>query len=376
MESSSFLTKPSLLHIDRDPSWPSVPREVGDGMESTSSSIQSVSVSPRKSPIYKTMLPLSMEVSSLSSSRTTSPVPQEQEVKRHTQFCLEQYSSLDASVSSSTFNASEQCLIEEKEALKDHLQIQIQVNQELKRLLVASVGDDLGYHYERLSTEKAQLSREVDELQKLLEAKKEEMERLEISCDVWRSKFQASRVQCEDLSSWKRSHERKVREMESGVRGLLREHWDRSEHLDHIFRTLKCVNAEVQKKISNEKNRANMADPSCTTAEKCRKLTNALSSHFLQDSQSNLKPPSSTSDYIPEPTPAEKYVLQLLSENQKQSASNPVESSPALPFSPTRKHHFSEYKLDRAINRLHSYAGCDSITVTCCNKCKGDIYVV
>lgn len=37
-----------------------------------------------------------------------------------------------------------------------------QVNQELKRLLVASVGDDLGFHYERLATEKAQLTLEVN----------------------------------------------------------------------------------------------------------------------------------------------------------------------------------------------------------------------
>lgn len=43
-----------------------------------------------------------------------------------------------------------------------------QVNQELKRLLVASIGEDMGYHYERIATEKAQIEIENEELKKKL----------------------------------------------------------------------------------------------------------------------------------------------------------------------------------------------------------------
>jgi len=37
----------------------------------------------------------------------------------------------------------------------------LQVNQELKKLLVASVGEDLAFHYDRLVAENAQLLMEV-----------------------------------------------------------------------------------------------------------------------------------------------------------------------------------------------------------------------
>ena len=68
-----------------------------------------------------------------------------------------------------------------------------QVNRELKRLLVASVGDDLQYHFERLAREKNQLILENEALGRSLSHTAEQLERMSIQCDVWRSKFLASR---------------------------------------------------------------------------------------------------------------------------------------------------------------------------------------
>lgn len=73
------------------------------------------------------------------------------------------------------------------------LNILHQVNRELKKLLVASVGDDLQYHFERMSREKNQLILENEALGRNLAHTTEQLERMSIQCDVWRSKFLASR---------------------------------------------------------------------------------------------------------------------------------------------------------------------------------------
>lgn len=67
------------------------------------------------------------------------------------------------------------------------------MNRELKKLLVASVGDDLQYHFERLAREKNQLILENEALGRSLAHTAEQLERMSIQCDVWRSKFLASR---------------------------------------------------------------------------------------------------------------------------------------------------------------------------------------
>lgn len=58
---------------------------------------------------------------------------------------------------------------------------------------MASVGDDLHYHFERLSREKNHLILENEVLGRNLAHTAEQLERMSIQCDVWRSKFLASR---------------------------------------------------------------------------------------------------------------------------------------------------------------------------------------
>lgn len=60
-------------------------------------------------------------------------------------------------------------------------------------MLVASVGDDLQYHFERMAREKNQLILENEVLGRNLSQLSEQLERMSIQCDVWRSKFLASR---------------------------------------------------------------------------------------------------------------------------------------------------------------------------------------
>lgn len=83
------------------------------------------------------------------------------------------------------------------------LKKQIEVNKELKRLLVASVGSDLQLRLEQMIQEKAELSYNLDaSLQQLVE-NSEDLDRVSIECDIWRSKYLASRVMIDELAGWK-----------------------------------------------------------------------------------------------------------------------------------------------------------------------------
>ncbi|CAO2624763.1 Blzf1 [Lemmus lemmus] len=59
---------------------------------------------------------------------------------------------------------SERRLLQDKEGLSNQLRVQTEINRELKKLLVASVGDDPQYHFERLAREKNQLILENEAL--------------------------------------------------------------------------------------------------------------------------------------------------------------------------------------------------------------------
>ncbi|KAG9485599.1 hypothetical protein GDO78_008600 [Eleutherodactylus coqui] len=118
---------------------------------------------------------------------------------------------------------SERRLLQDKEGLSNQLKVQTEVNRELKKLLVASVGDDLQYHFERIAREKNQLILENEALARNRAQLSEQLERMSIQCDVWRSKFLASRVMADELTNIRANLQRQNREAQSALQDLLSE---------------------------------------------------------------------------------------------------------------------------------------------------------
>lgn len=87
--------------------------------------------------------------------------------------------------------------------VEDRLALFVDVNRELKRLLVASVGRDLEQLIGQLVIDKAQLQLKFDRSLTQLTAYREEVDQSIVEGDVWRSKFLASRVMIEEFSGWK-----------------------------------------------------------------------------------------------------------------------------------------------------------------------------
>lgn len=70
----------------------------------------------------------------------------------------------------------------------------LKVNSELKTLLVAAVGEDLESRVQHLTEDKLQLARELLNSANHLTSHQEQTEWLSGQCEVWRSKFLASRL--------------------------------------------------------------------------------------------------------------------------------------------------------------------------------------
>ena len=83
------------------------------------------------------------------------------------------------------------------------LRIQTQVNSEVKKLLVASVGEDIEAKVDFLTQDKARLAADIRQYSNKISRDFEEKEQLTVQSDLWKSKFLASTVIVDELARWK-----------------------------------------------------------------------------------------------------------------------------------------------------------------------------
>ncbi|XP_026175534.1 golgin-45 [Mastacembelus armatus] len=277
---------------------------------------------------------------------------------------------------------SERRLLQDKEGLSNQLRVQTEVNRELKKLLVASVGDDLQYHFERLAREKNQLILENEALGRILAHTAEQLERMSIQCDVWRSKFLASRVMAEELTNARAALQRQIREAHGAIQDLLLEREEFSRDMMSTHRSLEQLLVSLQ--WGRQQTYYPSAQPLSTgeLAAANHKLADAINSHLLGNTSSSsssivvksssivVKSNRTAAEQLCS-TPAEKMaekVLKILdpiscSENK---ADPPLSDSPPSNFLSSKK----------SIGRFHPYTRYENITFNCCERCTGDILVL
>ncbi|XP_059204598.1 golgin-45 [Centropristis striata] len=270
---------------------------------------------------------------------------------------------------------SERRLLQDKEGLSNQLRVQTEVNRELKKLLVASVGDDLQYHFERMSREKNQLILENEALGRCLAHTAEQLERMSIQCDVWRSKFLASRVMAEELTNARAALQRQTREAQGAIQDLLLEREEFSRDMVLTHRSLEQLLVSLQ--WGRQQTYYPSAQPLSTgeLAVANYKLADAINSHLLGNttsisSSSVVKSSSSTAEQLCS-TPAEKMAEKVLKILDPISCS---ENKPDPPLSDSTPANFLSNK--KSIGRFHPYTRYENITFNCCERCTGDILVL
>ncbi|KAM6447441.1 golgin-45 isoform 1-T2 [Liasis olivaceus] len=265
---------------------------------------------------------------------------------------------------------SEKRLLQDKEGLSNQLHVQTEVNRELKKLLVASVGDDLQYHFERMAREKNQLILENEALGRNVSQLSEQLERMSIQCDVWRSKFLASRVMSDELTNSRAVLQRQARDAQSAIQDLLSE---RDQFRQEMIAAQKLLEELL---VSLQWGRQQTYYPSAhphSTAELAavnHKLARAVTSHLLGNSSSANSPKNGSSSTELCNTPAEKMaemVLRMLDSGTCTEVSE-------LPFSEASTASFLSPK--KNIGRFHPYTRYENITFNCCDHCQGELLVL
>lgn len=110
----------------------------------------------------------------------------------------------------------------EKDYLEKQLKFQVQVNAELKSLLIAAVGEDLQTRVNVLTEDKLTLARALMDSSHHLVSHSEQIEYVAGRCEVWRSKFLASSLMVEELARWKATLLEKNKHLVSSNRDMLK----------------------------------------------------------------------------------------------------------------------------------------------------------
>lgn len=270
---------------------------------------------------------------------------------------------------------SERRLLQDKEGLSNQLRVQTEVNRELKKLLVASVGDDLQYHFERLSREKNQLILENEALGRCHAHTAEQLERMSIQCDVWRSKFLASRVMADELTNARATLQRQNREAQGAIQDLLMEREDFSRNMVLTHRSLEQLLVSLQ--WGRQQTYYPSAQPLSTgeLSAANHKLADAINSHLLGNTTTTTTSSSSSSSSSAAAeqlcsTPAEKMAEKVLKSLDPISC---TENNADPPLCDTSSGFLSNKK---SIGRFHPYTRYENITFNCCERCTGDILVL
>ncbi|XP_036890839.1 golgin-45 [Sturnira hondurensis] len=266
---------------------------------------------------------------------------------------------------------SERRLLQDKEGLSNQLRVQTEVNRELKKLLVASVGDDLQYHFERLAREKNQLILENEALGQNAAQLAEQLERMSIQCDVWRSKFLASRVMADELTDSRAALQRRHREAQGAVRDLLSEREQFRQEMGATQRLLEELLVSLQ--WGREQTHCPRARPRSTAelALENHTLARAVHSHLLGNVGAHTqKQRPSTAEFCS--SPAEKMAEKVLHNLDPAACTeSPPDESFFPESSPT-----SLLTTKKNIGRFHPYTRYENITFNCCNRCQGELIVL
>uniref|UniRef100_A0A5S6R455 Golgin-45 n=1 Tax=Trichuris muris TaxID=70415 RepID=A0A5S6R455_TRIMR len=130
---------------------------------------------------------------------------------------------------------SQNRLLVDNDSLTRQLEYQQKVNSELKRFLIASMGSDVQLKLGCLAEEKIRLTQDMARYSEQLEHAHENWEKLAVQCEVWKSKFLASCVIVDQLTTSRMCLQNQCQKARNVVNALLEEH---SDYFDSLRETL------------------------------------------------------------------------------------------------------------------------------------------
>lgn len=374
------------------------PRRQGDGMDSESLLRQSVipeaqsqKLPPRHTNLKNTTLSTSIDVDRLKKARfipkepvkgAVKPVlgadhglhlnggsqskPQASELEAKSS-CILEVNDDHMKLEDRTVEGDPQSLPEAEQLtkklaeLQKQLETQSKVNMDLKKLLVASMGDDLHHKVDSLVRTRAQLASEIGGYAEKIHEDCETLDMLSIQADMWRSKYTASRVLVDQLASAKEKYEDLHKEGKRVLKQLLQERSELNDSLRQTHRYLKLLRDSFDPRAAKQPpaiipNILELARTNLLLADSIKFRLIPAMPVFHAALDAGIQNGT---------TPAEKLAFRLLTcEDKPEDKVGPVVPG-RLPAELLSKY-----------NRFHPHVRYDNITFNCCNRCKGDIEIV
>ncbi|XP_065344343.1 golgin-45 isoform X1 [Cloeon dipterum] len=254
--------------------------------------------------------------------------------------------------------------------LEAQLQFQEQVNTELKRMLVAAVGEDVEVKVQHLTEDKLHLARALVNNSESITSHQEQLEYVTGQCEVWKSKFLASSLMVDELSKWKIEMCNFSGQLKESLSSVLTEMASAKEAMKTTCRTLQLLRENFDPASGLRMGSPGRKSSTCHLPSTCsltdiantnQKLSEALSHRLL--------------GYIPS-HPAQNTDWQVL-----QNFSNAeLIAIQLLQISGTDKFGQGPDEACSAVVGAAAAAGCQlfphkSCTPTsCCGQCTGEIH--
>lgn len=254
----------------------------------------------------------------------------------------------------------------ERASLETQLKIQTQVNQDLKKLLVASLGEDMQTKVQFLTEDKTKLAHDIVHYSQKLMEDSEHREKLAIQCDVWRSKFLASSLMVDELARWKAVLNHQLDEALHIIKVLFGELEKISKHSTSTLSYLNSISEKCGCGLCNQKHET--AENAIAITEEIEHVAKLLHEK-LCGSELTLAAASGKQKTIHNlnMTSGQQMGYQILTHCLSHNQLNPENVLPechSCAFSHLYK---------GGVPRFHPSARYEHLTFNCCYQCRGDI---
>ncbi|KFD51456.1 hypothetical protein M513_07669 [Trichuris suis] len=245
-------------------------------------------------------------------------------------------------------------LLVDNDSLTRQLEYQQKVNSELKKFLISSMGSDVQLKLGCLAEEKVRLTEDMARYSEQLEHAHENWEKLAIQCEVWKSKFLASCVIVDQLTTSRMCLQNQCQKAQDVVVSLLEEHSDYFDSLRQTFRLLKGLNKLRNPEMCLTRARGSTFSLDTLIAD-CRTMADALCLSLSNSSTLDEGGDIVERNY----TDTEKLALKVAQDDIQMFDSD-----------------FAA--LLATIGGQHGYAGClnGDQSLKSCNRCKGSLKLV
>ncbi|KAG0693514.1 Golgin-45 [Chionoecetes opilio] len=264
----------------------------------------------------------------------------------------------------------------DKTNLESQLKVQSQVNTELKRLLVASVGEEVQGRVQCLTEDKARMAGMIRRYSEKVDRDYEEKERIGIQCDVWRSKFLASSMLVDDLVGMRVGLGRRLEDAEEALRVLLAEHDLARQHTLNMYRMNKQLREAFDPLAVQSGGLPPLASADLVTlAVEGDVLAETVRNRLLGELGRSVGC-SLSLDGLESSTPGQKIASQLV--NQLDGLRGEGEAVSGGGGEGGSRGECSTVCPGRSalLHRFHPNTRYEHLTVNCCAHCNGEIKVV